>query len=122
MKAVIFAAALMLSGAALAQDDTQMPATPDASADQPGQQVAPGNDAPERDARGIPVISAPATAPAGANQPFTVPPGAQVVLQPQQQVFAPQPAANTDLPPCTREVTDHCVQTYERHHGPRSAG
>jgi hypothetical protein len=115
MKAVIFAAALMLGGAALAQDDTQAP-PPDAGATQ----VEPGNNAPERDARGIPVVSAPATAPAGANQPFTVPPGAQVVLQPQQQVFAPQPASNADMPPCTREVTDHCVQTYERHHGPRT--
>jgi hypothetical protein len=105
MKSAIFAAALLLSGAAAIAQDTS----------QPGQQVAPGNANPERDARGIPVVSDPATAPAGANQPFTVPPGAQVVLQPQNQVFTPQPAAG-DAPPCTRTVTDHCVQTYERGH------
>jgi len=98
MKLILFAAALTMSGAALAQD-----------------QSAPDNSSPERDARGVPVVSSPATAPAGANQP--VPAGAtQVVPAPnQQQVFAPQPAQG-EAPPCTREVTDNCTQTYERGH------
>jgi hypothetical protein len=106
MKNLMFAAALTMSAAAIAQTAPQPQPTPT-------QTVAPGNQAPERDARGIPVISDPATAPAGANQPFTVPQGAQVVLNPQQQVFTPQPAQG-EMPPCTREVTDRCVQTYER--------
>ncbi|MBX3562358.1 MAG: hypothetical protein KF780_11165 [Sphingomonas sp.] len=95
MKILLCAAALTMSAAAIAQTD------------------APAQ-APERDARGIPVVSTPATAPGGANQPFSVPPGAQVVLSPnQQQVFTPQPAQG-EMPPCTREVTDRCTQTYER--------
>lgn len=103
MKALIFAAALLTAGTALAQEST----------------VAPGNAAPERDARGIPVVSAEATAPAGTNQAVSVPPGAQVVVNPNQaQAFTPQPAAG-DMPPCTREVTDHCTQTYEGTRGGR---
>ena len=98
MKSVLFAAALMISGAALAQTT-----------------VAPANDDPERDARGIPVVSAPATAPAGANQaPAAAPAGAQVVPAANQaQVFQTQQSTES-YPPCTREVTDNCVQTYER--------
>jgi len=65
------------------------------------------------DARGYKVISSPATAPAGANQPFSPTPGAQVVIDPAKQaaVFTPQPAEGTP-PPCTKTVTDHCVQNY----------
>ena len=75
-----------------------------------GQAVAPDNSAPERDARGIPVISAPATAPAGYNQ------GAQSVPAgtPPPTVASPTPTAAGPLPPCTRTVTDRCTQTYER--------
>jgi hypothetical protein len=74
----------------------------------------------ERDSRGIPVVSAPATAPSGSNmaapannsgQPATVNPN-------QAQVFASRPAAQ-EYPPCTREMTDGCVQTYERGRAPR---
>lgn len=69
--------------------------------------------AQERDARGIPVVSDPATPPAGANQPVTAPAGVQLVPSPNQQaVFTPQPATET-YPPCTRGQTDNCVQTYE---------
>jgi hypothetical protein len=108
MKALIFAAALLTAGTALAQAD--MSAQP--AGDQP---VAAGNAAPERDARGIPVVSAEATAPAGTNQPVSIPAGATVVANPNQaQAFAPQPAAG-DMPPCSRTVTDHCTQTYEGH-------
>ena len=97
MKSLIFAAALLTAGAAIAQD-TQ----------------APGNAAPERDARGIPVISAPATPPPGTNEaPPPVAPGQVVTVNPNQAAaFAPQPATG-DMPPCTATVTDHCTQTYE---------
>lgn len=65
------------------------------------------------DARGIPVVSAPATAPTGANQTVSVPPGATVTINPNQSsVFTPM-AASGEMPACTREVTDHCTQTYE---------
>ncbi len=81
--------------------------------------IAQSNAAPERDARGIPVVSAPATAPAGANQTTPVPPGAQVTVNPNQaQVFATQPSTK-EYPPCTRDMTDGCVQTYERGRAPR---
>ena len=90
MKLVLLAASLALGSAAYAQS------------------------APERDARGIPVVSDPATPPPGANQPPPAAAGAQVVPAPnQQQVFSTQPATK-QYPPCTREVTDGCVQTYER--------
>lgn len=79
-----------------------------------GTQVAPGNTKPERDARGIPVVSDPATAPAGANQPVSAAAGAQIVANPNQsQVFA-STAATGEYPACSRTVTDHCVQKYER--------
>ena len=70
--------------------------------------------APERDSRGIAVISSPATAPAGANTMPTVPAGAKVVVSPDQSsVFTPV-AASGDLPACSKTVTDRCKQTYER--------
>jgi hypothetical protein len=75
-----------------------------------GQTVAPGNTAPETDARGIRVISAPATAPAGYNQAAQqVPAGS-----PMPTVARPTPTAAGELPPCSRTVTDRCTQTYER--------
>jgi len=99
MKALIVAAAFLTAGAAIAQDT-------------PPQPVAPGNSAPARDARGIPVVSDPATAPAGANAP--VPSGPVTINPNQAAVFATRPDANTDRPPCSRTVTDNCVQTHER--------
>ena len=96
MKSLFFAAALLVGGAAAAQ-----------------QTVAPGNSAPETDARGIAVISDPATAPAGTNEPVSVPPGARVVPNPNQAAaFATQPSTG-EKPPCSRTVTDNCTQTYE---------
>ncbi len=114
MKSLLFAAALLAGGAAVAQDQTAPPA------DTGGQTVAPGNSAPERDARGIPVVSDPATAPAGTNQPVSVPPGARVVPNPNQAAaFATQPSTG-EKPPCSRTVTDNCTQTYEvGRRGPR---
>lgn len=119
MKFVMMAAALMLGGAAVAQTTEEETAPPaDAAAPAPGnmstmrtgQMVAPGNSSPETDARGIAVISAPAEAPAGYNQPAqTVPAGS-----PMPTVAAPTPTAAGPLPPCTRTVTDRCTQTYER--------
>ncbi len=94
MKSMIFATALLIGGAAIAQET-----------------VAPGNTAPERDARGIAVISDPATAPAGANQP--APTGPATPAPNQAAAFATQPSTG-EKPPCSRTVTDNCTQTYER--------
>jgi hypothetical protein len=106
MKLIIVAAALMLGGTAVAQTTEETTTT----AATTGQTVAPGNTAPETDARGIPVISAPAEAPAGYNQPAQqVPAGT-----PLPTVARPTPTAAGPLPPCTRTVTDRCTQTYER--------
>lgn len=89
---------------------TTAPAPGNMSTMRTGQTVAPGNTSPETDARGIPVISAPAEAPAGYNQGArTVPPGT-----PMPTVAPPAASASGPLPPCTRTVTDRCTQTYER--------
>jgi hypothetical protein len=106
MKLIMMAAALMLGGAAAAQTTEETTTTTAAA----GQTVAPGNSSPETDARGIPVVSDPATAPAGYNQPAqTVPAGT-----PLPTVARPAPTSAGPLPPCTRTVTDRCTQTYER--------
>ncbi len=79
-----------------------------------GGTVAPGNTNPERDARGIPVVSDPATAPAGANASVQVTPGARVVASANQAAaFQTQPSSE-NYQACSRTVTDNCVQTYER--------
>jgi hypothetical protein len=97
MKSIIILSAFAIGTAAMAQSSSE----------------------PERDARGIPVVSAPAEAPAGANQSTPVPAGAQVTANPNQAaVFATQPSTK-EYPPCTREMTDGCVQTYERGRAPR---
>ena len=104
MKTAFFAIAFGLGTAAVAQSDMQQPA-PAGS----GQMVAPGNSAPERDARGIPVVSDPAMAPPGFNQP-PQPGGTGASAN-----ATPAPMAdNGPTPPCSRTVTDNCVQTYER--------
>jgi hypothetical protein len=80
---------------------------------QGGSTVSPGNQNPERDARGIPVVSDPATAPAGANEPVNVVPGARVVPNSNQgSVFTTQQASK-EYPVCSKTVTDGCVQAYE---------
>ncbi len=124
MKSVLFAAALLCGTAAIAQDmpeatttvDPAMTTTvaplPHPEATSPT--VQPGNTSPELDARGIPVISDPAMAPAGFNQgPTVVPAG---VGGPLVDASSPPPSqpATEDYPACSRTVTDNCVQTYER--------
>src|SRR5687768_13943501 len=107
MKSLFLASALLVSSAAFAQTTTT--AYPATTAAPMEQTVAPGNTNPERDARGIPVISDPASAPAGFNQqPGVGGPVADPSLPPPSQ-----PATET-YPACSRTVTDNCVQTYER--------
>jgi hypothetical protein len=143
MKPILFAAALMLGGAALAQttDDTTADADTATEADTTaadtqattttstttsttattstmsqgtGMTVAPGNTAPERDARGIAVVSEAAVAPPGYNEPArTVPAGTAMPT-----ATPPATSSAGPLPPCSRTVTDRCTQTYERGRSP----
>jgi hypothetical protein len=120
MKIALFAAALLASTAGFAQT-TNMPdstmATPQTTTTAPADSatspvVMPDNTAPRTDNNGNTVISAPAVAPPGFNQA----PGMNGVggpyVDPSQP---PSPTAATgDYPPCSRTVTDHCTQTYER--------
>jgi len=68
----------------------------------------------ERDARGIPVMSDPAMTPSGANVAVTIQPGATVVPAPNQSAVFTTQASTKTYPACTREITDGCVQAYER--------
>jgi hypothetical protein len=76
-----------------------------------GMTVAPDNSNPRRDARGIRVISAPAVAPAGYNGTMSTNTG---MGGPLLDASGQAVAAGGDMPSCSRTVTDHCVQTYER--------
>lgn len=73
--------------------------------------VQPSNAAPERDARGIPVISDPAVVPAGFNGTTGSGVGGPMV---DPATGATMTGAEASHPPCTATVTDNCVQTYER--------
>ena len=89
LRTAAIAAALIVSGSAMAQDTSQ------------------NNDgSPERDARGIPVVSQAPNVPDGVNQTPNVPPGARVELANPSTVFATRPATS-EYPPCTRGQTAH---------------
>ena len=75
-----------------------------------GQLVQPSNADPERDARGIAVISAAAIVPAGWNGTAA---GA-AMGGPELDPVTGEPVAARDYPACTATVTDKCLQTYER--------
>ena len=111
MKSALFLTAIMFAGAAAAQTTTYQSTTTTTTTSMPAtsQVVQPSNANPERDARGIPVISDAAVAPPGFNNP----PGMGGPLVDASQPAAQMPATQS-YPPCTRTVTDHCVQTYER--------
>ncbi|MET1110716.1 MAG: hypothetical protein ABWX67_04225 [Allosphingosinicella sp.] len=73
--------------------------------------VQPSNAAPERDARGIAVISDPAVVPAGFNGTAGGGVGGPMV---DPATGATVTGAETSHPACSKTVTDNCVQTYER--------
>ena len=114
MKSALFVTAILFASAAAAQTGYQTTTTTTQSTMATTQTSQPSNSAPERDARGIPVISDPATVPAGFNNP----PGMGGPLVDPSSPPAPQPATQ-NYPACSRTVTDHCVQTYERGRSPR---
>jgi translation initiation factor IF-2/pilus assembly protein FimV len=110
MKSVLFATAILFAGAAAAQTTSYETTTTTTATSQVSQ---PSNSNPELDARGIPVISDPASVPAGFNNP----PGMGGPMVDASSAPAPQPATDS-YPACSRTVTDNCVQTYERGRSP----
>jgi len=131
MKTAAFAMALLLAGgAAVAQTDGSAGSTAydgdgvtapfeteatasaasTAASDVPAAAVVqPSNANPERDARGIAVISAPAVVPAGWNGT-----AGSAMGGPLLDPATGAPLAAEDYPPCTASLTDNCLQTYER--------
>jgi hypothetical protein len=124
MKALLFAAAISVSGIAIAQNtssqDTNTTATQGTAmttqdtaqpsgqtVDDPSQSTGPQGvtqQGTDPDGEGM--------APTGTNQA----PMGTGMAQPmpnQQAAFTPRPAAG-EYPPCSRTVTDACTQTYER--------
>jgi hypothetical protein len=75
-----------------------------------GAVVEPSNADPERDARGIAVISAAAIVPAGWNGT----PAGAAMGGPELDSVTGEAVAPADYPACTASVTDKCLQTYER--------
>lgn len=75
-----------------------------------GATVQPSNANPERDARGIAVISDAATVPAGWNGTAA----GEAMGGPELDPVTGEPAALASYPACSRTVTDHCLQTYEK--------
>jgi hypothetical protein len=127
MKIAAFTVAFLLGGAAFAQTDefvltayegdgiattaweTEGLAISGAAATG-SEMVAPSNSNPERDARGIAVISDPATVPAGWNGT-----AGSAMGGPEIDPVTGEPVAEQEIyPACTATVTDNCVQTYER--------
>jgi hypothetical protein len=107
MKTMLMAAtALVLTGTAFAQtydtDTAATTTTTTAVTPASGSVVQPSNANPERDARGISVISDPAFVPAGYNG------------VPATAMGGPVEGGEASYPPCTATVTDNCIQLYER--------
>ncbi len=110
MKSLLFAAALSISGVALAQSTTTTTTTTTQpsgeTVDDPSQSTGPqGITQQGTDPEGQ------ATAPAGTNQGTTM--GQGGMSGTGQGAMAPRAAAG-EYPACSRTVTDSCVQTYER--------
>jgi hypothetical protein len=119
MRTILLAAALSISGVAIAQTqpttggtagqpDTEESQPSGETVDDPSQATGPqGITQQGTDPQGQ------ATAPAGTNQMAPAAPGGAFAAPGQSAAFTPRPAAG-EYPPCSRTVTDNCVQTYER--------
>jgi hypothetical protein len=111
MRKILFAAALSISSIAIAQSTTTTTQPSGQTVNDPSQATGPqGVTQQGTDPQGQ------ATAPAGTNQGVQGDAGTGMAAQPmgnQQAAFAPR-AATSEYPPCSRTVTDGCVQTYER--------
>ena len=110
------AASLAIGSAAIAQDanqtTTQSTNQPATTTEQPsGETVDDPSQAtgPEGVTQQGTDPNGQATAPAGTNEGV----GTAQPMAGQQAAFTPR-AATTEYPPCSRTVTDGCIQTYER--------
>jgi len=133
VKKAFIAAALLISGTAIAQEypattptpseemtavqSTETVAVPTAvTTPASGAIVAPSNANPEHDARGIAVISDPAVVPAGFNGVVATAMGGPLLDPVTGEAIV---AAETSYPNCTATVTDNCLQAYERGRSPQ---
>jgi len=118
MKTILLAAMLTVSSVALAQSSTQdMPAKesmpmPMPSGETTDDGTVPGDGITQQgtDPEGQ------AMPPMGTNEAMPAPMESNMPAVPaadQNAAFATRPAT-TEYPPCSRTVTDSCVQTYER--------
>ena len=122
MKTILLATALLAGTAALAQEDmvadpvepTPVVTEPVAATTALPAVQQPGNTNPEHDARGIAVISDPAVIPAGYNGTAGTAVGGPLIDPATGAEMAPD-----SYPACTAEITDNCLQTYERGRSPR---
>lgn len=124
MKLLLFAAAISVSSIAIAQNtssqDTNTTATQgtNSTAQDTAQPSGQTVDDPSQ-STGPQGVTQQGTDPSGQAMPPTgtnQPPMGTGMAQPmpnQQAAFTPRPAAG-EYPPCSRTVTDSCVQTYER--------
>lgn len=123
MKTFIFAAALVLGTAAIAQDAMQPAPQPTEqpsgeTVDDPSQSTGPQGETQQgTDPNGM------ATPPAGTNQaPMAPAPMAPAPMTPAPMAETPGAMSNmpapmaapASYPACSRTVTDRCTQTYER--------
>ena len=114
MRSLIFAAALSISGIALAQSQpttSGQAATEDQqpsgqTVDDPSQSTGPQGVTQQGT-----VPNGQATPPAGMNQMPAQ--GTSPMMSNDSNMAMPRAAAG-QYPPCSRTVTDSCVQTYER--------
>ncbi len=121
MRTILLAAALSVSSLAMAQTpDTDMTTDTEISpADTSSDTSGDAATSSQGDTSGTGVTqqgtvpSGVGMPPPGTNEPVVAPPGAVVVPTNQAAPFAPKPAA-TEYPPCSKTVTDACIQTYER--------
>ena len=105
MKSLLFAAALSLSGIAVAQTTQPAEQPSGQTVDDPSQATGPqGVTQQGTDPSGQ------ATTPAGTNQG---PQSTESTTTTAAAPFQPRPAAG-EYPPCSKTVTDGCIQTYER--------
>lgn len=127
MKTLLFTAAISISSIALAQGTTSQNMDTSTTGQATGMQSTPQQTGPDPDGTdpngpGVPPgdgitqqgtdPEGQARTPAGTNQmPMGV--GPVVPAANQQAAFTPRPAM-TEYPPCSREITDNCIQTYER--------
>jgi hypothetical protein len=96
MRTLFFAAALSISSLAIAQSTTTTTTTTPPAQDEAATTAEPSGETVDDPSQ--------ATGPEGITQQGT---------DPQGQATGPRPAAG-DYPPCSKTVTDSCVQTYER--------